>query len=57
MSKEKKSISVLMEEKRTFPPSKEISERAHIKGIKEYEKIYKKSVQDPEGFWGEMAEK
>jgi acetyl-CoA synthetase len=55
--KEKKGISVLMEETRTFPPSKEVSERAHIKDIKEYEKIYKKSIQDPEGFWGEMAEK
>lgn len=55
--KEKKGISVLMEETRTFPPSKEVSERAHIKSIKDYEKIYKKSIEDPEGFWGEMAEK
>ncbi len=46
-----------MEEKRTFPPLKEFSEEAHIKNMKEYEKIYKRSVEDPEGFWGEMAEK
>ena len=55
MSKE--SIDVLSTEKRTFPPSKEFSEKAHIKSIKEYEKLYKKSVEDPDGFWGEMAEK
>ncbi len=50
------SISVLMAEKRTFPPAKEFSERAHIKSFEEYEEIYKRSVEDPEGFWGEMAE-
>jgi acetyl-CoA synthetase len=55
MSKE--SISVLQVENRTFPPSKEFSAKAHIKSMAEYEKLYKKSVEDPEGFWGEMAEK
>lgn len=55
MSKE--SIDVLLAEKRAFPPSKEFSERAHIKDISEYEKLYKRSVEDPEGFWAEMAEK
>ncbi|HIJ60558.1 MAG TPA: AMP-binding protein, partial [Nitrospirae bacterium] len=50
------SISVLMEEKRTFPPKKEFSEKAHIKSMEEYEKIYKRSVEDPEGFWAELAE-
>ena len=51
-----KSIEVLMAEKRTFPPAKEFSERAHIKNFEEYEKIYKRSIEDPEGFWAEMAE-
>lgn len=55
MSKE--SIDVLMAEKRTFPPSKEFSERAHIKSMQEYEQMYKRSVEDPEGFWADMAEK
>jgi acetyl-CoA synthetase len=52
-----KNIEVLMAENRTFPPSKEFSAKAHIKSIEEYEAIYKRSVDDPEGFWGEMAEK
>ena len=53
----KESIDVLSAEKRTFPPSKKFSEKAHIKSLKEYEKIYKRSIDDPEGFWAEMAEK
>jgi len=54
---EEKAIKVLMSEERTFPPSKEMSEKAHIGSIEEYEKMYKRSVDDPEGFWGEIAEK
>jgi acetyl-CoA synthetase len=50
-------IDVLMSEKRTFPPSREFSERAHIKSMAEYEAIYRRSIDDPEGFWSEMAEK
>ncbi len=54
---EKEGISVFMSEDREFTPSKEFSKNAHIGSIKEYEKIYKKSVEDPEGFWAEQAEK
>jgi acetyl-CoA synthetase len=50
-------IDVLMAESRAFPPSKEFSEKAHIKSMKEYEQMYKRSIEDPEGFWSEMAEK
>jgi len=52
----KESIDVLMAEKRTFPPSKEFSQRAHIKSMEEYERLYKWSIEDPEGFWAKMAE-
>ncbi len=52
----KESIDVLLAEKRTFPPAKEFSERSHIKSMKDYEVMYKRSVEDPEGFWSEMAE-
>lgn len=55
MSKE--GIDVLLAEKRGFPPSKEFSERAHIKSIEEYEKLYSWSINDPDSFWAEMAEK
>jgi acetyl-CoA synthetase len=52
-----KKIDVLMTEERTFPPSKEFSSRAHIRSMGEYEAIYKRSVEDMEGFWADMAEK
>ncbi|MDA8085038.1 MAG: acetate--CoA ligase [Nitrospiraceae bacterium] len=54
---EPKQMEVLMDEKRTFPPSKDLSAHAHIKSMAEYDSMYKRSVEDPEGFWGEMAEK
>jgi acetyl-CoA synthetase len=53
----KKGIEVLSTEKRTFPPTKEFSSKAHIQSMAEYEKLYKRSVEDPDGFWAEMAEK
>ncbi len=52
-----KGISVLMAEQRTFPPPEDFSKKAHIKSMAEYEEIYRRSVEDPEGFWAEMAEK
>ena len=54
---EKESIKVLSSEQRTFAPSAEMSSKAHIGSIEQYEEMYKKSVDDPEGFWGEIAEK
>ncbi|MEK6589140.1 MAG: acetate--CoA ligase [Nitrospinota bacterium] len=53
----KVDIDVLMHEKRIFPPSREFSEKAYIKSMEEYTRIYKRSVEDMEGFWSEMAEK
>ncbi|MBI5407923.1 MAG: acetate--CoA ligase [Nitrospirae bacterium] len=39
-----------------FPPPKEFSEKAYVKSAEEYEKMYKRSIEDPEGFWAEMAD-
>ncbi|MCG2791493.1 MAG: acetate--CoA ligase, partial [Actinomycetia bacterium] len=47
--------SNLSEEKKVYP-SKGFSEHAHVRSLEEYEKIYKRSVKDPEGFWSEKAE-
>src|SRR4030066_1153837 len=54
---EEQSIQVLMSETRIFPPSEEFSRKAHIGSLEEYEKIYKRSIDDPEGFWADIAEK
>ncbi len=49
-------ISVLLDEQRSFPPPEEFSRRAHIKSMAEYEELYRRSIEDPEGFWAAMAE-
>ena len=51
----RESIDVLLQEKRVFPPPAELQEKAHIKGAEEYERLYRESVEDPDGFWGRMG--
>jgi acetyl-CoA synthetase len=41
----------------SFPPLEKFSDNARIKSMEEYERLYKRSIEDPEGFWAEMAEK
>ena len=53
---ETKIITSMMEEKRVFDPPKEISHNAYIKNLDEYKKIYQRSIDNPEAFWGELAE-
>ncbi len=53
---EESGITSVMGEKRVFNPPKELSKKAEIKSIQEYRKIYKRSIDDPEGFWAEKAE-
>ena len=47
--------SVYME-KRVFEPVKEFVENAYIKSMDEYKKMWERSINDPEAFWGEMGE-
>lgn len=44
-------------EKRVIEPSKEFVDNAHLKSMDEYKEMYDRSINDPQGFWGEMAEK
>jgi len=44
-----------VELKELYPVPEAVKERAFIKGKEEYEKLYKRSIEDPEGFWGEIA--
>jgi acetyl-CoA synthetase len=50
-----KTIESVMEEHRRFPPSKEFSERAHIKSMQMYEQMYKESISNPPAFWEKWA--
>jgi acetyl-CoA synthetase len=49
------NIDCVLQEQRVFPPPAEFSQRAHIKSMAEYEKIYKESIEDPEKFWAGIA--
>ncbi|BAY11711.1 acetate--CoA ligase [Calothrix sp. NIES-2098] len=51
------TIESILQEERLFQPPREFSQAAYIKSLEEYQRIYAKSVADPEGFWGELAEK
>jgi acetyl-CoA synthetase len=44
-----------MAEKRVFPPSVEFSEGSYVKNLEEYRSVYQRSVDDPQGFWGEVG--
>jgi acetyl-CoA synthetase len=38
-----------------FYPDKAFSEKAWIRSIDQYQELYDRSVNDPEGFWGEIS--
>ena len=39
-----------------YYPPKSFSDKAWLKNIDEYKAMYDRSIKDPEGFWGEIAE-
>lgn len=48
-------IEGLLKEERVFYPSEAFRKQAHIGSEEEYERLYRESLQDPEGFWGRVA--
>lgn len=56
MSAEEKKIESLMKEGRVFQPPVAGQATAYVKNMDEYKALYKRSMDDPEGFWGERAE-
>ena len=57
MGENKSQVQSVYMEKRVFEPTKDFVEKAHVKSLDEYKALYKRSMEDPEGFWGEMADK
>src|SRR5215475_8012251 len=55
MSQLQPDISSLLKEDRVFTPSSSFSADAHIKSREDYDRISKRSIEDPEGFWSEIA--
>lgn len=50
------AIQSSMQENRIFPPPADFVAQAHIKTREEYDRLYKQSIEDPETFWGNMAQ-
>ena len=52
-------ISSGLSESRVFPPSEAFlrgcGDRPHVASLDEYRALWTRSIQDPEGFWGEVA--
>ena len=46
----------MADQPKLFPPSPELSKSAYIQSLEEYEAQYKRSIEDPEGYWAERAE-
>jgi acetyl-CoA synthetase len=48
-------IQSVSREARLFPPPASFTAQAAIKDAAAYERLYRRSIDDPEGFWGETA--
>ena len=48
-------IEGVLKEERVFYPSEAFRKQAHIGSEEEYERLYRESLEDPEGFWGRVA--
>ena len=48
-------IESVLQEARSFEPPEGFRERAKIKDAGEYERLYRRSLEQPDAFWGEVA--
>ena len=51
-----KHITSILKEGRIFYPQTEFVSKARIKSLEEYSLLYQRSLENPEKFWGELAE-
>ncbi len=49
------SITSMLQETRVFPPPADFASKAHIGSLSEYEALWNRAKDDPEGFWAEQA--
>jgi len=50
------NITSVLKETRKFPPPADFADKAHIKSLADFEKLWNRAAADPEGFWAEQAE-
>ena len=56
MAEEHKGFDSVQSEGLVLEPAQWVKDHAWISSMDQYEAMYKKSVDDPEGFWAEQAE-
>jgi acetyl-CoA synthetase len=49
------AIDSVLREDRVFPPPESFAADAYVPSREHYNELYRRSVEDPSGFWGEMA--
>jgi acetyl-CoA synthetase len=52
---ENQHFSSILNETRVFPPPAEFAAKAHVSGMAAYQELYRRSIQEPEAFWAEIA--
>jgi len=55
MSQTQSGIESTMQETRVFPPPADFAAKATISSRQQYDSMYKRSLDDPAGFWGDIA--
>ena len=48
-------ITSVLNEQRRFPPPAAFAAKAHVQDMAQYDQLWSRSVNDPEGFWADMA--
>jgi acetyl-CoA synthetase len=51
------AIDSVLREDRVFPPPAAFSQRAHVSGRERYDELYRRSLDDPEAFWADVAKR
>ena len=52
---ENQNFSSTLHETRVFPAPADFAAKAHVSGMAAYQKLYRRSIEEPEAFWAEIA--
>ena len=50
-------ITTVLREHRSFPPPEAFAREARMASKEEFDAMYERSIEDPEGFWADLAER
>ncbi len=50
------NLDSVLNETRVFAPPTAFAAKAHVHNLAEYQALYQRSIEDPEGFWAEAAQ-